>query len=75
MSAVEMEKEITEKKRKYREDGESKTERKKKRKAGIKIDNEGQSATIPTEKIEKAMRNPPRHRAQVKFFLLPPYIC
>jgi Pin2-interacting protein X1 len=67
---------VTKKKRKHREDGEFKTERKKKRKAYMNIDNEGQSssntesATIQPEKIEttavKKAVIVPRHRAQVK---------
>ena len=67
---------VTKKKRKHREDGEFKSERKKKRK-DMNIDNEGQSsssntesATIQPEKIEttavKKAVIVPRHRAQVK---------
>lgn len=76
---------VTKKKRKHREDGEFKTERKKKRKADMNIDDEGQSssntesATIQPEKIEttavKKAVIVPRHRAQVKSFLLSYYIC
>ena len=75
---------ITEKKRKHREDGGSKTGCKnKKRKADTEIDYEypnAESATIQPEKIEttvvqvKKAAIIPRHRAQVTFFLLPPYI-
>ena len=65
---------VTRKKRKHSEDGEFKTERKKKK----KVDNEGQSspsntesATVQPKKIEttavKKAVIVPRHRAQVKF--------
>ena len=68
---------VTKKKRKHREDGEFKTEREKKRKAYMNIDNEGhssssntESATNQPEKMEttavKKAVIVPRHRAQVK---------
>ena len=73
-----------EKKRKHREEGNSKTEPKKKRKADMNIDDKSQSSSNTEsaiiEKIEttavqvKKTVIIPRHRAQVKFFLLPPYI-
>jgi len=74
----------TTKKRKHRENSEPKTERKKKRKADTETDDESpnaESATLQPEKIEttavevKKAVIVPRHRAQVKFFLLQSCIC
>ena len=80
---------MTEKKKKRHreEEGESKTQRKKKRKAELNINDEGQSSSNPEsaiiqpEKIEttivqvKKIVTIPRHRAQVKSFLLLSHIC